>query len=248
LIQAADESGTTLTVGLDSRFFWCYRFVKQAIEAGLLGEIQSFELRKGSIFAWPVASGYMFDRQHAGGGILIDIGPHVLDLLIWWLGDYERVEYRDDAMGGVEANCEIELALKSGVSGLIELSRDRELPNLWILRGDRATLEIDTGRGSPPPVHLYMDDQETILSGHATHNYVPDSRHHAPYERQLADFCEAIRDHREPLVGREGKKSIELIEACYASRQPIRYPWAFGGSPATDGPIPDAMPELEAVR
>jgi predicted dehydrogenase len=176
----------------------------------------------------------------------MDIGPHVLDLLLWWLGDYENVEYRDDAVrcgasAGVEANCELELTLKSGLSGAIELSRDRVLDNKWVLRGDRATLEVGSGAGSPPPVHLYVGDKDIVLSGTAAKNRVADKSHHAPYERQLADFCSAIRDHRAPFVGGEGSKCIELIEVCYASRQEIDYPWKFdrpGGSalPGADEP------------
>jgi predicted dehydrogenase len=236
MIEAADKSGATLTVGLDSRFFWAYQFVKQAIDAGLLGQIQSFELRRGGVFSWPVVSSYTFDRKRAGGGVLMDIGPHVLDLLIWWLGDYDSVVYRDDAMGGVEANCELDLTLKSGISGVVELSRDRVLDNMWVLRGDRATLEVGSGLGSPPPVHLSIGDETVILTGIAAQNRVADKSHHAPYERQLADFCEAIRDHREPFVGKEGKKCIELIEACYASRQAIDYPWKFQALSGEDTP------------
>lgn len=249
MIAAAEASGATLTVGLNSRFLWCYRFAKQAIDSGLLGEIQSFELRRGGIFVWPVVSSYMFDRKRAGGGVLMDIGPHVLDLLLWWLGDYERVEYRDDAMGGVEANCELDLTLKSGISGVIELSRDRELDNMWVLRGDRATLEVGSGGGTPPPVHLYIRDKEVIITGVATHDQVADISHRAPYERQLADFCDAIRDPREPLVGKEGRKCIDLIEACYASRQVMDYPWNYQDRSGQHAPAIHATTHpLEAVR
>jgi len=227
MIAAAEASGATLTVGLDSRFFWCHRFVKQAITAGLLGELQSFELRRGDVFSWPVVSSYVFDRNQSGGGVLMDIGPHVLDLLLWWLGDYESVAYRDDAEGGVEANCELDLRLKSGPSGVIELSRDRVLDNMWVLRGDRATLEVGSGAGTSPPVHLRVAGEDIVVTGVATQGQVADQSHHAPWERQLADFCHAIRDHREPFVGREGKKCIELIETCYASRQAFDYPWKY---------------------
>lgn len=227
MIRAADKSGATLTVGHNSRFAWAYRFVKQAITSGLLGELQSFELRRGGVFSWPVVSSYAFDRKRSGGGVLIDIGPHVLDLLIWWLGDYQSVKYRDDAVGGVEANCELDLRLSSGLSGVIELSRDRVLDNKWVLRGDRATLEVGSGAGSPPPVHLCIGDDDIVVTGVATQSTVPDKSHHAVYERQLADFCDAVRDHRKPFVGQAGRKCIELIEACYASRQALDYPWKF---------------------
>jgi predicted dehydrogenase len=248
MIEAARLSGATLTVGLNSRFIWACRFVRQAINSGLLGEMRSFELRRGGVFSWPVVSSATFDRSRSGGGVLMDIGPHVLDLLLWWLGDYERVTYRDDAMGGVEANCELELTLKSGVSGVVELSRDRVLRNMWVLRGERATLEVGSGAGHPTPVHLTIGGEEVRIEGVATHEHERNKHFQAPYDRQLADFCEAIRDRREPLVGAAGKHCIELIEACYATRQPIDYEWAFGAPPDKDAPtLSPALKQREVL-
>ena len=41
---------------------------------------------------------------------------------------------------------------------------------------------------------------------------------HVYHARQLADFVQAIRDKRKPLVdGREGRKAVALIEAIYQS-------------------------------
>ena len=91
------------------------------------------------------------------------------------------------------------------------------------------------GAGIPPSVHLYVGDEDIVaseaiaLTGVATQGHVASKSHRAPYERQLADFCHAVRDHREPFVGQEGKKCIELIETCYALRQAIDYPWKFAG-------------------
>jgi predicted dehydrogenase len=248
MIETAEKNGATLTVGLDSRFMWSSQLTRQILSSGLLGRLQSFEMRRGGVFAWPVVSSYTFDRKRSGGGVLMDIGPHVLDLLLWWLGDYESVIYRDDAHGGVEANCELDITLKNGIQGVVELSRDRVLDNKWIFRGERATLEVGSGIGNPTPIRLYMGDDEISLSGHAAHKTITDTSHHAIYARQLDDFCEAIRDHREPVVGKAGIKSIEMIEACYAARHAIDYPWAFESSASTDEPVRDFTPELEAVR
>ena len=51
---------------------------------------------------------------------------------------------------------------------------------------------------------------------------------HDVFRRQFADFAVAIRDGREPFIpGREGRRSIQLIEDCYASRQPLSQPWIY---------------------
>ena len=70
---------------------------------------------------------------------------HALDLVLWWLGDHEGVDYYDDAVGGVEANCELHLKMKSGVSGLIEVSRTRGLRNTCVISGEHGALEVGSG-------------------------------------------------------------------------------------------------------
>jgi predicted dehydrogenase len=46
------------------------------------------------------------------------------------------------------------------------------------------------------------------------------------FERQLADFVAAARERREPRVpGREGRRAVALVEACYARRRPLELPW-----------------------
>ena len=71
------------------------------------------------MYSWPVASDFMF-RKDAGGGVLADTGAHVLDTVLWWLGDWDKVEYHDDAHGGVEADCLLKLTMKSGAVGTVE--------------------------------------------------------------------------------------------------------------------------------
>ena len=44
------------------------------------------------------------------------------------------------------------------------------------------------------------------------------------FRRQLDDFVDAVRSHREPFIpGQEGKRAVELIEVCYALRQPLKH-------------------------
>ena len=97
MIKAADDTGSVLAVGLIRRFYRASRWAKQVIEEGLLGDIVDFDLREGSIYSWTIASDSTF-RKETGGGVLADIGPHSLDLLLWCLGDYSSVDYYDDAM------------------------------------------------------------------------------------------------------------------------------------------------------
>jgi predicted dehydrogenase len=223
MIAAAEVGGATLAVGLDFRFFDSTRWVEDFLEAGFLGELRGFDLRQGVIPRWPFASDFLLRKETAGGGVLADFGVHVLDLLLVWLGEWESLDYRDDARGGIESDAEIRLRLRSGVEGTVEISRTRNLRNTCLFEGERATLEV--GIWDPDPtITLRFGGQETSLAGRAG-----DSRltFQDVFVRQIDDFAAAIREGREPLVpGREGKRSLELIEACYAARQPLELPWS----------------------
>src|SRR3954468_1372951 len=144
MIAAAEAGRAVLAVGLEFRFFDSSLFVRNLLRDGLLGKIQRFEMHQGVIPRWPFATDFLLKKETAGGGVLADFGVHVLDLLLWWLGDWTTVNYRDDAVGGVESDCEMELMLGSGelaIPGRVEISRTRNLRNTCIFTGERATLE-----------------------------------------------------------------------------------------------------------
>jgi predicted dehydrogenase len=235
MISAANEAKVVLSVGHMRRFYGSCRFVADALAVGLLGRILSFDLRDGGVFNWPLASDYLLRRDAAGGGVLMDLGVHDLDLLMWWLGDYKSVVYRDDSAGGVEANCELGLTLQNGVSGVVELSRTRVLRNSCIIRGERGVLEIATSVN--PLIRLTPNQGETPLTGRGAIGGRIDVTFADTFARQLSDFAECVRSQRRPFVsGEDARRVIGLVEACYAGREPLVLPWADFPSSRKTGP------------
>ena len=224
MIAEAARNGLVLAVGLHRRFGPAFQFTKHSLDLGLIGEVTDFDIREGRTYDWPLKSGFRFEKESSGGGVLVDTGSHVTDLLLWWLGAWKSVEYYDDAMGGVEANCELRLRLQNGVPGFVELSRTRDLRNSCILRGTRGVLEIGVGVDSF--VRLRAESHETMLDGHAVRDGVGREGFLDAFRKQLEDFACAVHEGRPPLVpGAEGRRSVALIEACYASRRPLTLPW-----------------------
>jgi predicted dehydrogenase len=231
MIAAAADSGAVLAVGHEFRFFDSSLFVRNLLRDGLLGEVRRFEMHQGVIPRWPFATDFLLKKETAGGGVLADFGAHVLDLLLWWLGDWAEVEYWDDAMGGIESDCELRLTMRSGIAGSVEISRTRNLANTCVFEGSCATLEV--GVWDPDPeIRLLIADSEVSLAGRARREGSSGLDFTQAFVRQLDDFVDAVRERREPFVpGREGRRSLALIEACYARRQPLVLPWSIPPAP-----------------
>jgi predicted dehydrogenase len=215
MIHAARGSGAVLAVGLVRRFCPEIRRAKAMIESGVLGAIRGFEVREGRVYDWKPSSDFVLDRKRAGGGVLIEAGVHVLDTLLFLLGDLTVERYADDSYGGVEAEAELRLSFPGG-TGFVELSRTRELANTTLIRGTEADLEIDLHRRR---LTLHRGGSATdVPFGKAPFEHI--------FDVQLADWMDAIESGRQPSIGGvEGRRSMQLIERCYASRTLLELPW-----------------------
>jgi predicted dehydrogenase len=225
MIAAAEAARVMLAVGHDFRFFPVARFARDWFAAAPLGPIRRIDIRQSAGNRWPSVVADVLLRT-AGGGALLTFGTHIVDLLCWWLGDLDVVHYRDDALGGVEAEAECEFALASGATVHLALSRLRNMRDTFIVECARGTVEI--GIHEPAVVRISLADAGSTLVGN-----VPDATfERAPlrtvFARQLDDVVGAIRGRRPPLVGAaDGRRAVAIVEACYAARTPLRLPWNY---------------------
>lgn len=88
MIAARDASGKLLTIGYQNRFRPDSRYLKAECDAGTLGEIyfaKATAIRRRAVPTW----GVFLDEEKQGGGPLIDIGTHALDLTLFMMQNYE---------------------------------------------------------------------------------------------------------------------------------------------------------------
>ena len=88
MVDAAKRTGKKLTIGYQNRFRPDSMYLNQACEAGDLGEIyyaRAQAIRRRAVPTW----GVFLDAEKQGGGPLIDIGTHALDLTLWMMDNYE---------------------------------------------------------------------------------------------------------------------------------------------------------------
>lgn len=93
MLAAADNQQRTLSVVMNFR--WQFFgpdifFLKDLIANGELGEIYYLRVHYLRRMTFP-STGYErwnLSKEQSGGGVLIDLGPHMLDLAMWLLDDY----------------------------------------------------------------------------------------------------------------------------------------------------------------
>ena len=88
MLDAAKESGKLLTIGYQNRQYNSSMTLKNAVERGDLGDIyfaKAHALRRRAVPTW----GVFLNEYEQGGGPLIDIGTHALDMTLWFMNNYE---------------------------------------------------------------------------------------------------------------------------------------------------------------
>lgn len=88
MIEAAKRTGKKLTIGYQGRFATESIYLHEVCGEGELGEIYSAKahaIRRRAVPTW----GVFLDEEAQGGGPLIDIGTHALDLTLWMMDNYK---------------------------------------------------------------------------------------------------------------------------------------------------------------
>jgi len=88
MVEAARRSGKKLSIGYQNRFRPDSLYLKKVSDAGTLGEIyyaKAQAIRRRAVPTW----GVFLNEEEQGGGPLIDIGTHALDLTLWEMNNYD---------------------------------------------------------------------------------------------------------------------------------------------------------------
>lgn len=88
MLDVSRETGRKLTIGYQNRFRPECLYLKKCCEQGDLGEIyyaRAQAIRRRAVPTW----GVFLDAEKQGGGPLIDIGTHALDLTLWCMDNYQ---------------------------------------------------------------------------------------------------------------------------------------------------------------
>ncbi|PWM72398.1 MAG: oxidoreductase [Bacillota bacterium] len=88
MLEARDKSGKVLSIGYQNRYRSDALYLKKLAEKDYFGEIyyaEAHAVRRRGVPTW----GVFIDKEKQGGGPLIDIGTHALDLTLFTMNNYE---------------------------------------------------------------------------------------------------------------------------------------------------------------
>lgn len=88
MLETAKETGKLLTIGYQNRYRTDSTYLKRACDNGDLGDIyyaKAHAIRRRAVPTW----GVFLNEDEQGGGPLIDIGTHALDMTLWMMNNYE---------------------------------------------------------------------------------------------------------------------------------------------------------------
>ena len=206
MIDVCEQNGVCLEICFLLRFHPNYRKIKQLIENGDLGEI--IEARVSLLKWYPIEEGlWRRDPARAGGGVLMDMGSHAIDLLSFLLGDVSKVAgFINSRIGEweVEETATVLMETKSGVNIIADVSF--AVPhggNMLEIYGTSGSILVGGGK-----TKIYLND-----------GVREESRPGANlYKEQVEHFARYVAGGESPVVpGTAGLKNIQIISAAYES-------------------------------
>lgn len=133
--EATTKLGVANMVGFHKRFSPFFRYVKQLLDAKALGELQCLKSYTYTSDIFRTGTGWRFVK--GTGGVLLDVGPHLLDLLMWYFGEPETVSSVERSFYSTEVEDYVHAIVKfhSGLVGSLDVSwsqRGYRLPEILI--------------------------------------------------------------------------------------------------------------------
>ena len=132
--------------------------IKEMLQSDLLGEInmvRSYFSHYGPYTSWRPLSEqkWFFDEEKAGGGVLIDLGVHSIDLLRFLIGEYDKVEaYSQNTTCKKitrEDNCNVLFRFRNNALGIITVSWCNEPMEIIEIFGNKGMISINMQSSEP---------------------------------------------------------------------------------------------------
>lgn len=223
MVKKAREKKRILAVAMNYRFTPEMSFLKRIIEKGQLGEIyyiRTIFLRRKT-FAQKFAHSndprtWFVRKEKSGGGVLIDLGPHLIDLAMWLSNDFNGIScygvtFYKMNNGDVDDLASALIKLSKGVLISLESSwesftKERFFTSIFGTEGGAET----------HPLRIYKEVNGVDVEIN------PELKNENETETETVQyhFIESIKKGKEPeFSGEKGLAVMKVIDAIYKSAE-----------------------------
>jgi len=85
----------TNMVGFNLRYSSTFLKAKELLDKKSIGKITNVKATAFRTLVLKEGTGWRFQKESSGGGVLVDIGIHMIDLLLWFFGKIEKVKIEE---------------------------------------------------------------------------------------------------------------------------------------------------------
>jgi len=210
MIAAAHAHRVVLVPFHNTRFAAPLVAAQLFVATGRLGEVTGFRAAVGHAGpqTWAPRAEWFFETSRAGGGCLIDLGVHAVDLVRCVTGDdiaSVSALLKSGTRGDVEADAQLLVRMRSGATGTIHASwSSRSGPDQQLtVIGTAGTLHLDNR--TPLIFTDVHGDRERVPMPETTSS-------------PLAELLAAIAGERSPSVtASDGRAAVAVVQAAYWS-------------------------------
>jgi predicted dehydrogenase/nucleoside-diphosphate-sugar epimerase len=229
MVDAAERAKVTISVGLYRRFLPSVQLLRALVERREFGRIVSVDAEEGGPYGWPLATLDGLRRSSGGGGTLIDLGSHVIDLVLFAVRGTPILEsYADNERGGIETDCVLRASLDTPhgrVPFRLEMSRTRELRGTVRIVCEHATLELPRASFTDVLVKPPQTATGAPIRYSAAWQGQGDFSGFEAFRLEMDDWITGITQGTEPVLsGRSVVPVVTLIEDAYRVRTPLKEP------------------------
>ena len=230
MIEIADQEHVKLCEAKQWRYIPAIQKAHSLLTEGKLGRLirATAQWHSDIPLAWSHANWY-YDTSKSGGGIVSDIGIHMIDLLLLFGGPVKRVTAAGgDFLGtmGFDTSVQALLEYENGGTGILDVSWVGPYANTFEIMATAGLANVDMlyqslvhASYSRNPLRDLFHSVRTIgrtsvrvLNGDFD-NPLPKL-----YAALIDDFADAIqRDKEPPIPGRAALEALRVKDAMYAS-------------------------------
>jgi UDP-N-acetylglucosamine 3-dehydrogenase len=218
IISAAQRNSVKLMIGYPLRFNTEFRNLKEKMRNRSLGDIEianstyissgPFLHRAESHTPVPVPE-WWFDKELTGGGALIDLGVHIINLFRWYFGEVTEIK----AHLGYRFNMDFEdsavclMKFETGTRAIINVG--------WFSQQYILKVELLGSVGHAIVEHAPSHSLSTVIQMLTTGM----SKFHRPHYSELQYFANCLVEDLSPSPnGQDGLKDMETISRAYSNR------------------------------